>query len=102
MPKETTNDELARMIAKGFEQTASKLDVQRLDERIDKLDGKVEHLDEKVGHLELRIDHIDATLSVMSRDIADIKKHFVYRDEFEDLMARVKYLETRLGVESGK
>lgn len=33
---------------------------------------------------------------------AEIKKHFVYRDEFEDLMARVAYLEKRAGIKSGK
>ncbi|KKT29251.1 hypothetical protein A3G55_02710 [Candidatus Giovannonibacteria bacterium RIFCSPLOWO2_12_FULL_44_25] len=88
MPKEITNDELARMIAKGFDDMGN-----RFKETASKTDTE---------HLKLRVDHIDATLSVMSRDVADIKKHFVYRDEFEDLMARVKYLETKLDVESGK
>ena len=36
------------------------------------------------------------------QDIADIRRHFVYRDEFEDLAGRVKYLEKKLGVEIGK
>lgn len=38
----------------------------------------------------------------IERDIAEIRSHFVYRDEFEDLMARVKYLEQKLGIKSGK
>ena len=29
-------------------------------------------------------------------------KNIIHRDEFDDLMARVKYVETKLGIESGK
>ena len=72
-------DSFARIVGKGFE---------GVDKRFEKLDGEVQH--------------INATLSVMSQDVAEIKKHFVYRYEFEDLMARVKYLETKLNINSGK
>ena len=88
-------DNLAHIVARGFELTATKEDIKRLDVRMDHLDGRIDHLDGEVQH-------INATLNVMSQDIADIKKHFVYRYEFEDLMARVKYLETKLNIDSGK
>lgn len=76
-------DNLARIMKVGLDEVNSKMSegFRRVDEKIK---------------------HIDARLSNIEQDISEIKKHFVYRYEFEDLMARVKYLEGKLGVESGK
>lgn len=63
-----------------------------LENRMDSLEGK---MDKGFMQVNFRLDNIE-------RDIADIRKHFVYRDEFDDLTARVKYLETKLGIEGGK
>ena len=95
-------DNLAHIVARGFELTATKEDIKQLDIRIDHLDDRMDHLDGRIDHLDGEVQHINATLNVMSQDIADIKKHFVYRYEFEDLMARVKYLEKKLNIDSGK
>lgn len=35
-------------------------------------------------------------------DLNEIRGNIVYRHEFEDLEARVKYVESKLGIESGK
>jgi len=83
--KETTIEDLSVMIAKGFEDTATKSDIKRLDERISRLDHRM-----------------NERLIVIERDIAEIRSHFVYRDEFEDLAERMKYIELKLGIESGK
>ena len=62
--------------------------------------------EERIKDVEIQMkegfDHTHARLSTIERDIAEIRKHFVYRDEFEDLMGRVKYLERKLGIVSGK
>ncbi len=92
MAKKITIEDLALMVQRGFDETAKKADVDR---RFDDIDKRFEQVDN-------RLDHMDARLSNIEQDIAEIKKHFVYRYEFEDLMARVKYLEQKLGVESGK
>jgi archaellum component FlaC len=94
MDKETKNEfeNLARMIQIGFNETAKKIEV---DKRFEQVDKRFEQVDN-------RLDHMDARLANIEQDIAEIRKHFVYRYEFEDLMARVKYLEQKLGVESGK
>src|SRR3989338_8122398 len=81
MVKKVTNEELARMIAKGFENTATKDDIKRLD-------GRMDHMDARLGRIEA--------------DVAEIRGNLVYKDEFEDLMARVKYLEIKAGIDSGK
>ncbi|MDO8523487.1 MAG: hypothetical protein Q7S12_04405 [bacterium] len=95
MPKETTNDELARMIAKGFEETASKVDLMAVKTDINSLKSSIQHIDG-------RLDHLDARMGRMEADLDELKGGIVYKFEFEDLMSRVKYLETKLGVESGK
>ena len=95
MPKEVTNEELARMIARGFEhvdgrfeEAASKTDIVGIKNDIKRLDGHMDHLDARVGRMEA--------------DLNEIRGNIVYKYEFEDLMARVKYLELKLNIESGK
>ena len=95
MPKEVTNEELARMIAKGFEATASKVD-------FDDLKTDIKRIDDKMSHLDGRIDHLDARMGRMEADLHEIKGNIVYKFEFEDLASRVKYIESKLGIESGK
>ena len=47
-------DEMALMVAKGFENTATKFDIQRLEKRIDKLEEAIEALSAKLtNYMEL-------------------------------------------------
>ena len=85
-------ENLAAMVKSGFDETAKKADV----------DARFEQIDQRLEQIDQRLDHVDARLLVIERDIAEIRSHFVYREEFEDLMARVKYLEKKLNIESGK
>ncbi|MEK7575761.1 MAG: hypothetical protein AAB491_01585 [Patescibacteria group bacterium] len=106
MAKETTINDLARMIAEGFKETAKKADIdkrfEQVDEQFKQVDKRFERVDGQFEGVNGRLDNIDNRLLVIERDIAEIRSHFVYREEFEDLMARVKYLEKRLEIESGK
>ncbi len=72
-------ENLARIVARGF---------GLVDKRFEQVDGK--------------LGHIDARLDTIEHDIADIRKHFVYRDEFEDVLARLSAVEKKLGIRSGK
>lgn len=94
MDKETKQefDNLAIMIQKGFEQTIEK---KNFSDFVTRTEESFRIIDNRFNQVNARLDNIE-------RDISEIRKHFVYRDEFEDLMARVKYLETKLGIESGK
>jgi len=78
----------AEMVQRGFDETAKKKDIdafrQETEERFDKIDA--------------RFVHVNARLDTIERDVKDI----IHREEFEDLMARVKYVEKKLGIESGK
>ncbi|MCX6712130.1 MAG: hypothetical protein NT041_00375 [Candidatus Vogelbacteria bacterium] len=61
--KNMTIDELAIMVQRGFEETATKADLLRLENRLDqKIDGVEKRLDQKIDgveqRLELKIDGI--------------------------------------------
>ncbi len=83
-----TNEELARMIAKGFD---------HVDERLNQTATKND-----IGVLSGRLDHLDARVGRIEADIHEMRGNIVFRQEFEDLMGRVKYLETKMKIESGK
>ena len=48
-----------------------------------------------------RLDHLDARVGRMEADIHELRGEIVYHHEFEDALARIKYLEKKLGIESG-
>lgn len=79
-------DNLARIVAKGFEQ----------------VDKRFEQVDKRFDSLEARIAHLDARVAMIERDVAEIRKSLISRMELEDLMARIKYVELKLGIKSGK
>lgn len=51
-----TLDSLARMVQKGFEETATKRDITRLDGRIDGLDGRIDEIAVRLGRVEAKLD----------------------------------------------
>ncbi|NUQ57306.1 MAG: hypothetical protein HUT38_02355 [Candidatus Paceibacter sp.] len=85
--------ELRGEINKRFEQVESRLD--KIESRLDKIEGRLSGLEMKVGYLE-------ASLDELRRDVRDMKNNSIDPREFEDLTHRVKYLEEKLGIESGK
>lgn len=89
-----TIEDLAGMVKRGFDMTATKEDIVGVNTRLDRLDTRVDHLD-------TRVDHIDARLGRIEADIHDLRDEIVYRHEFEDVLDRVKYLEKKLGIDSG-
>ena len=94
MEKEiTTIEELAEMIQRNMASKedlkglAAKEDIKRLEVRLDGVDGRLDHLDARMGRIEA--------------DINELPEEIVYRNEFDDVLDRVKYLEKKLGIESG-
>lgn len=92
--QQVTIEELAIMVKKGFEATASKTDIERLEKRM-------ERFEERMGSFEGRLNYSDARLGRIEADISEMRGELVYRHEFEDVLGRVKYLERKLGIESG-
>ena len=97
--KKNTIDDLAIMVQKGFDETNEKLGgrMDKLDGRMDKLDGRMDVLEKKVDD---GFSRVEAGLDAINKNIKELD--FVTKDEFEDLMTRVKYIEAKLGIKSGK
>ena len=110
MPQKiTTIEELAMMIQQTM---ASKEDVKELrmemngrfekvDERFEKIDERFEKVDERFEKIDQHFDHLDARVGRIEADIHELRGEIVYRHEFEDALGRIKYMERKLGIESG-
>ena len=91
-PQPTTIDDLARMINAGFTDVTNEIgevtqDMAEVKQRLDTLDGRVDTLDARLGRIEA--------------DVHALRDEMVHRREFEDVLDRVKYIEKKLGIESG-
>jgi hypothetical protein len=95
MAKYTNNhitiDDLARMINEGFKSTATKEDVAALrsamNEKFDMVNSHLDNLDARVGRIEA--------------DVHVLREEMVHRQEFQDALDRITYIEKKLGIESG-
>ncbi len=83
--KTTTIDDLARMINAGFNDVTN--DIGEVKQRLDTLDGRVDTLDARLGRIEA--------------DVHALRDEMVHRQEFQDALDRIKYIEKKLGIESG-
>ncbi len=101
--RKTTIDDLAVMVKHGFDHADSKFDT---------MDAKFAHITKSMidkatfgkfaENVDRRFGHIEARMSTMERDVSEIRRHFIYRDEFEDALARLRLIEQKLGIKSGK
>lgn len=86
-------ESLARIVARGFKQ---------VDKRFEQVDKRFEQVDRRLEHIDRHLKHIDARLDTLEHDVAEIRKHLVYRDEFEVVLARLSVIEKKLGIRNGK
>lgn len=100
--KEITLDDLALMIGKGFNETNERID--KLGGRVGGLESGMDKLENKVGNLETKVDdgflRVNARFDTIEMRIQDLD--VISRIEFDDLMERVKFIELKLGIVSGK
>jgi hypothetical protein len=89
--KKITIETLAKMINEGFKTTATKDDVTALrsemNEKFDVVNSHLNNLDARVGRIEA--------------DVHMVRDEMVHRQEFQDVLDRVTYIEKKLGIESG-
>lgn len=100
--KRITIDDLAMMVNKGFEEARVKLNDVASKNDIGRLEVKLDGLDAKINRIETNVNHTDARVSSIETDIHEMTGNTVHKYDFEDLSARVKYIETKVGIESGK
>jgi archaellum component FlaC len=83
--KPTTIDDLARMINAGFNDVTNDI-------------GEVK---QDMAEVKQRLDTLDARVGRIEADVHALRDEMVHRREFEDVLDRVKYIEKKLGIESG-
>jgi len=95
MDKESKKEfnSLGRMIKEGFDSVDKRF--QQVDKRFEEARGDRENLRGYLNENSKRLARIET-------DIEEIRKTYVDPREFDDLMARVKYLEVMAGVKSGR
>jgi tetrahydromethanopterin S-methyltransferase subunit G len=86
-----TIEDLAALIQNTM---ASKEDIHAVNTRLDGIDSRLDGIDSRLDHLDARVGRIEA-------DVHALRDEIVHRHEFEDVLGRVKYIEKKLGIESG-
>jgi chaperonin cofactor prefoldin len=80
MPKKVTIEQLAVMVQKGFQETATK-DVHALEERMGRMEGRMHNIEERMGRMEKKLDTIQNEI---------LEQHAHRLDLLEDDMRRIK------------
>lgn len=103
MVKKTTNEELARMINKGFDDVTGRINnITAVMATKEDLQNVKSGLEGSLNKLEIKVDGLQNQVNRLEAGQSDIKDSLIPKLEFEDLTARVKYTELKLGIESGK
>jgi archaellum component FlaC len=87
----TTIEDMARLIQNTM---ASKKDIEEVKEDIRGINTRLDGIDS-------RLDNIDARVGRIEADVHALRDEMVHRRECEDVLDRVKYIEKKLGIESG-
>jgi hypothetical protein len=55
----------------------------------------------RLDGIDSRLDNLDARVGRIEADVHALRDEMVHRREFEDVLDRMKYIEKKLGIESG-
>ena len=92
MPKKTTIEDLAAMIKRGFDQTATKEDMHALEQRTAGLETRLVHVEQKVDD---GFQHVNARLDIIRDDVSDLP---AMREELQNLRHRLERVEQKVGL----
>jgi hypothetical protein len=103
-----TIEDLAALM---METMASKEDIQGLATKDDIKELRTEtkndikqsrtEMNQKFNSVETRLDHLDAWVGRIEADIHGLRDEMIHRQEFQDALDRITYIEKKLGIESG-
>jgi chromosome segregation ATPase len=83
-----TIEDLAAMIHRTM---ASKEDIKEVKQEMKAMEDR----------LTMHLDNLDARVGRIEADVHALRDEMVHRSEFEDALDRIKYIEKKLGIESG-
>lgn len=87
-------NDLAVMVAKGFENTATKDDFKRLENRMDGMENRMDGMDKRMGSMEKSMKNLETG----QEDIKLKLDNYAYRFELVELQRRVEILEKHSGI----
>jgi hypothetical protein len=87
---EVTNDQLARMIATGFAETATKQDLLAVEKR---LDGRIDGVENRLGGIEVHLEKVEGRLTVV-----ESKLDRALYAELTHIEARLRRVEHKVGI----
>lgn len=111
--KETTIEDLAVMMSKGFHDVNTKIDedinnlatmvakgFESVDKRFESVDKRFEDVDKRFDKIEKRLENVgeDLKLKATRQDMLNFGDRFVLKYEFSDLTTRVGRLERRIKI----
>lgn len=89
---------LVRLVAKEFAGVDKRFEL--MERRFEQIEKRIEVIERRLELIDAHLMRIDARLDMLEHDVAEIRKHFVYRDEFEDALARLRLVEKKLGIKA--
>ncbi|KKS37960.1 MAG: hypothetical protein A3G49_01220 [Candidatus Sungbacteria bacterium RIFCSPLOWO2_12_FULL_41_11] len=90
--KQMTNEKLAQMIAKGFENTASKQDLLAIEKRLGGIDGKIEALSEGLRLVRDDVHDLKVAMGPLVRTVVDME------NVIRSLHMRLNRVERKVGL----
>jgi len=85
--KKVTIDDLAVMVANGFD---------RVESSLEKVEDRLGNVESRLGEVEKDIIEVKENLAGTRRDVLEIGDRFVQRYEFHDLLVRFDRLEQKV------
>jgi archaellum component FlaC len=95
-----TLEKLAQMVGNGFNDTVERF--KRVDDKFAQVNNQLKEVDKRLYEMDTDIRYIKAELSEVKSDVIQIKDNTTPPVEFEDLSGRIRYVERKLGIKSGK
>ena len=97
--KKVTVDDLAVMIAKGFESTATKDDVKELGNRLDGVESRLEKVENNVLELDAKVESVDKRLKKIEEALEPLSLSYrIFQKEIQTMNSRIDLLEKKVGV----
>ena len=85
--KETSINDLAVMVAKGFD---------GVHKEMGEVKSKIKNVEGRLGNIESRLGSVEENLKATRQDVLNVGDRFVPRYEFDDLRIRFNRLEQRV------
>lgn len=89
--KETTIDDLAMMVARGFNEMNTKI-----DKEIGEVKKEIREVKDRLGNVEDKLENVEENLNATRMDVLGIGDRFVSKHEFSQHLVRFSLLEQRV------